>query len=297
SSSSSPSPSPVIEPAAARDQSRDRTRGDRSSRSSSGPSRDAEVNSLISQADALVEQNRLVDARSIFNAALHHPRAGDAAEFIRQRMTDLNEAIVFSTTVFEDDPWTERYTIKSGDRLSLIAPKYDVDWRFIARINRISRPERIRVGQQLKIVRGPFHAFIDKSQYRLDLYLGEPDRQGRRMYIRSFNVGLGEFDSTPTGAFVVRDDSRLVNPPWTNPRTGEHFDADDPMNPIGERWIGLMGVDEETRDLDGYGIHGTIDHDSIGEQRSMGCVRLLPEDVNLIYEVMMEEKSTVFIRD
>jgi lipoprotein-anchoring transpeptidase ErfK/SrfK len=106
--------------------------------------------------------------------------------------------------------------------------------------------------------------------------------------VTSLPVGLGEYDSTPVGRFRVEPGKRLINPAWTNPRTGEKYDAGDPKNPIGERWIGLEGIDEGNRDLDGYGIHGTIDPASIGHQRSMGCVRMLPDDVALVYEVLVD---------
>ena len=60
-------------------------------------------------------------------------------------------------------------------------------------------------------------------------------------------MGLGERNSTPVGIFTVRAGSKLINPAWTNPWTGQHFDRDDPNIPIGERWIGLRGIDEATR--------------------------------------------------
>jgi lipoprotein-anchoring transpeptidase ErfK/SrfK len=141
-------------------------------------------------------------------------------------------------------------------------------------------------------VTGPFHAVIHKPVYRLDLYLGEgPDQ----VFVRSFPVGLGQYNTTPTGRFRVKADSKLLNPEWVNPRTRQRYAADDPENPIGERWIGLEGIDESNALLSGYGIHGTIEPDTIGTQASMGCVRMHHEDVELIYEVLVEKVSTVTI--
>ncbi|MHC4589868.1 MAG: L,D-transpeptidase [Planctomycetota bacterium] len=151
----------------------------------------------------------------------------------------------------------------------------------------------LRAGQRLKLVTGPFHAVVDKSDYRLDLYLGSGSG---RVYVASFPVGLGEFDQTPVGRFRVRPHSKLINPQWTHPHTGQRYGSDDPANPIGERWIGLVGADEATRDMVGYGIHGTIEPESIGRSESMGCIRLLPDDVALLYEVLTEQASTVVIR-
>ena len=94
---------------------------------------------------------------------------------------------------------------------------------------------------------------------------------------------------------MVKPDSKLVNPEWRNPRTRELFLPDDPANPIGERWIGLVGVDAHLAASEGIGIHGTIEPESIGRQASMGCVRMLPDDVALVYG-MLVEGSTVEIR-
>ena len=139
---------------------------------------------------------------------------------------------------------------------------------------------------------GPFHAEVDKKSYRIDLYLGEGANQ---VFVRSYRVGLGEYNSTPIGSFKVRRNSKLINPTWVNPRTRAFFAADDPANPIGERWIGLEGIEERTVELSGLGIHGTIEPSTIGQDASMGCVRMHSDDVAEIYEVLAEGVSTVNI--
>ena len=168
-----------------------------------------------------------------------------------------------------------------------------VDWRFLQRVNNISAPERLRLGQRLKIVKGPFHAVIYKRDFRMDLFMGDGSD---RVFVRSFKVGLGKHGATPEGAFAVKPNSKLIDPAWTNPRTGEQFAANDPKNPLGEYWIGLIGVSENIRDLETYGMHGTIEPDSIGQNRSMGCVRMLADDIALVYEVMIEGASRVEFR-
>ena len=69
------------------------------------------------------------------------------------------------------------------------------------------------------------------------------------------------------------------------------------MNPIGERWIGLQGTDDTNKDLLGIGIHGTIDLDSIGANRSMGCIRMLDPDVKRVFDALTTRGSTVTIVD
>ncbi|MGA1266667.1 MAG: LysM peptidoglycan-binding domain-containing protein [Phycisphaerales bacterium] len=206
----------------------------------------------------------------------------------------INAVLVFSNRVLPNDPYTVQYKVEEGDSLARIArsQKLDCDWRFIQRINGIANPNALRVGQALKLPKGAFHGEVRKGEYRLNIFMGDG---AERVMVASYPIGLGELNSTPTGAFVVRPKSKLIDPEWRNPRTGEFFQSNDPKNPIGERWIGLMGIEPHNRSFEGYGIHGTIELDSIGQQKSMGCVRMLPGDVELVYEVITEPNSTVII--
>ncbi len=250
----------------------------------------------IAQGMDLVQRDQLVEGRALLNEALAGPIADADAARVRQAIAGVNEKLIFSPLMREGDPYVGEHVMEPGGILARIAPRYDVSWRFIAHINRIDDPRRIRAGQRLKIVRGPFHVVVHKSAFRADVYLnGTAAGRRARMFVRSFPVGLGEFDSTPRGQFVVKQGSKLENPEWTNPRTGRRVLADDPTNPIGEHWIGLEGVDENTRDFHRYGLHGTIEPDSIGQQASMGCIRFKPNDIQLLYAMLVEGKSTVTI--
>ena len=255
-----------------------------------------EVSSNLEEGLALLDNNKLGAARRSLSASLRSGGLTPSEEAqARGVLADLADELIFSRKIESSDLFSIDYTIRSGDTLSGIVSNMglQVDWRFIQRINGIQRPSAIRVGQNLKLVTGPFHAVIDKETYRIDVYLGDGND---RVFVRSYGVGLGEYNSTPVGLFKVRKNSKLINPPWRNPRTREFFSADNPMNPIGERWIGLEGIDEQTKDLSGLGMHGTIDPDSIGTNSSMGCIRMHGEDVSQLYEMLVEGVSTVEIR-
>ncbi len=246
-------------------------------------------------ADAEVQRDRPSAARQILDGVVHSAGPSAAAANARAALSALNATLLFGPTIFEGEPLTHGYVVEPGDSLSRIASreKLGVDWRLIQRINRISDPSKIRVGQTIKLVKGPFHAVVHKSEFRIDLFAGPAANRAAWRFVLSAGVGLGEGDSTPTGSFAVRPESRLINPHWVNPRTGERFDAENKMNPIGERWIGLEGLGADAIKT-GYGIHGTIEPDSIGEQRSMGCIRMGEQDVSLVYELLMPG-SLVFI--
>ncbi|VAX41114.1 hypothetical protein MNBD_PLANCTO03-796, partial [hydrothermal vent metagenome] len=147
----------------------------------------------------LAARDPVVAARVILNEVLRDRRLSEAERSqVRARLTEINQELVFSAAVVAGDPMTETYEIVSGDRLSTLPGKLGlaVDWRLLQRVNAISDPNKIRLGQKIKLVRGPFHAVVDKSDYRLDLYAGPPEEEGAWVYIRSFRVGLGEGDST-----------------------------------------------------------------------------------------------------
>lgn len=253
-----------------------------------------EVRQLISEGDRQLQRGDLLGARVAFSRALLHPKAARAdQDSLRGKLGAINQDLVFSAKVIPGDPIAEEYTVQPGDMLARIARERELatDWRLIQRINKVE-PSRLRVGQKLKLVRGPFHAVVTKSDYRLDLFWGSPDDPDNWLYIKSFRVGLGAGNGTPTGAFVIKPKSKLINPPWVNPQTGEKFGADDPKNPIGEHWLGFEGQGESAK-FKGFGLHGTIEPGSIGQQQSMGCVRLAADDIAIVYEMLAEGLSTV----
>jgi len=167
------------------------------------------------------------------------------------------------------------YTIKPGDNLSKIAAQYNITWRLIQRINGLTSTS-IRVDEKLKIVKGPFDAVVEKNKYRLSVYLGS-------QYVKSYRVGLGKNDSTPVGNFKV--ESKLIEPDWIRP--GKITKYGDPENQLGTRWIGFMK---------GYGIHGTWEPETIASQCSEGCVRMLNEEVEELFDLLVTGKSKVTIR-
>lgn len=262
------------------------------------PAAPAGVLGRMAEVDRMLARNDKLGARQLLNEMLRDAAAREADRaIIRTRLAELNEDLVFGPRVAAGDPMCELYEVQPGDRLSRIAEKRElaVHWKLIQRVNRLKDPNRIQLGQKLKLVRGPFHAIVDKSEYRMDIFHGPPGSPESWTYIRSFSVGLGRDDGTPLGTFVIARNSKVENPAWVNPlNSKERYTRDDPNNPIGEFWLGLEGQGLAST-YAGYGLHGTIEPDSIGEQRSLGCVRLLPDDIALVYELLEEGISVVKI--
>ena len=72
---------------------------------------------------------------------------------------------------------------------------------------------------------------------------------------------------------------------------------DDPKNPLGGYWMGLTGIAGNAVDKNSYGIHGTIEPDTVGKQASMGCIRLRHDDIAFLYDLLVDGKSKVVVKE
>jgi L,D-transpeptidase ErfK/SrfK len=112
---------------------------------------------------------------------------------------------------------------------------------------------------------------------------------GAAHVVYTFPVGLGRFDwKTPIANFKIR--GKTVNPTWVVPddiyqehleRDGEAehmISGDDPDNPLGHYRIELT--------LPMYALHGTNVPWGVGMTVSHGCVRLYPEDIDVLFHMV-----------
>jgi lipoprotein-anchoring transpeptidase ErfK/SrfK len=188
------------------------------------------------------------------------------------------QAIIDSTAkaiFFQSKPhYLDPYTVQEGERLEVIARKYHLSWEYLAKLNR-TNPKRIQVGQKLKVIKGPFGAVVDLEDFALTIHL-----QG--YYVKRYEIGIGKDNSSPSGEFAVLN--KVENPEYTDSRTGKTIKGDDPTNPLGKRWLDLG---------DSYGIHGTIDPQSIGKAESRGCIRLADNDIIEVYDFLVKGSKVV----
>jgi lipoprotein-anchoring transpeptidase ErfK/SrfK len=164
------------------------------------------------------------------------------------------------------------HTVQYGENLSSIAKKYGVAPARIAQINGLRSWNAIRAKQTLRVIKGRIRMVVDKNRFNMDVFI-----EGH--FFKRYGVGIGRGGNTPTAITSVSR-SMARNPSYTVPETGELISPDSPKNPIGTRWIGLdIGR--------GFGIHGTIEPESIGKESSNGCIRLKNEDVEELYDYVM----------
>lgn len=197
----------------------------------------------------------------------------------RKTLKSINAELVFDPRVLDG---ATVHTVQSGETLGKIGKKYGVNWRMIQLLNGISRPGLIRVNQRLKILPGPQKILVDKSDFRLALFIDG-------VFIKEYPVGLGKNDKTPTGTFDVEE--MLIEPDWYPPEGGI-IKYGEEGHLIGDRWIGLS----DQPGAIGLGIHGTSDPESIGTMCSNGCIRMHNKDVKELYK-FLKTGATVTITE
>ncbi len=272
-----PAPKPVIEtPAAAGHQDDE-----------SSPRAKASVEEALKLRDA----GKIIEARELLNDTLNEKLSPNLRSAVKLQLNKLAEKWLFSDEVLGGDKLSSTYLVQRGDHLERIAKQYKIPYELLQRINGIKRPELLRAGQQIKVIHGPFNVIVYKSNFTMDLYLQDK-------YVKTYRVGLGkEQHETPSGRWRVQSDGKLANKPsWPSP-DGRMIDASNPEYPLGERYIAIEGIDEETRKRNGFAIHGTKDPETIGTRSSLGCIRLFNGDVVEVYNMLYAGVSEVHVVD
>lgn len=254
---------------------------------------------LLNAGDLLAARSEL--SKAILSGGLSGRDERDAID----KAVSLAERTLLSREVFPDDPYVSYYTVQSGETLADqrtrkgIVNKLDlrVPSEAVLRVNRMRDARELRAGQDLKVVKGPFHAIVTKSRFACDVYL---HREGLEpAFVKRLRVGLGQNGSTPAGLWQVS--SKLPYATWYPPPNAPHsgpIRPGEPDYPLGDKgfWIGIEGLEENTQGRFGYGIHGTDDPSSIGREESLGCIRLADEDIALLFSLLREGHSTVEVR-
>jgi len=112
--------------------------------------------------------------------------------------------------------------------------------------------------------------------------------EGQDQIVFTYPIGIGRVGwETPLGATTVV--SKAKNPSWWVPASvrREHAEMGDPLpslvppgpdNPLGTRVLKL--------EMPGYLIHGTNQPYGVGMRVSHGCIRLYPENIEFLYELV-----------
>ena len=133
---------------------------------------------------------------------------------------------------------------------------------------------RPKVGGDKLAKKYPVVLTVDRAGFRISLF-----KHLER--VTSYPIAVGQAGlETPAGLYKIANKEtnpawHVPNSPWAGSLAGQVIPGGAPNNPIKARWLGVY---------DGVGVHGTSDRGSIGTNASHGCIRMLIEDVEKLYD-------------
>lgn len=221
------------------------------------------INALLNQVKESETKNDLTGAREAYLKLIsEYPGSQDVMKW-QKKVEGLNISLLFSPAL---TPKSTMYEIKPGDTLTKISKEFKTTPELIKKSNNMAN-DKIIPGRKIKVWAAPFTIFVDKSQNMLIL---KSDDEVFKTYI----VSTGANNSTPVGTFKVVN--KLKNPTWF--KAGAVVPSGSPDNILGTAWLGI--------DVPGYGIHGTTEPGSLGQQVTQGCVRMANPDVDELYIIV-----------
>ena len=236
-----------------------------------------QIQNRISDAQAAVDAGQLLEAQKILYSIIEttpNPEAIDLLSKVNMKL--LNSPLMM--------PEKEYYVIQSGDYLQKISNKFHTTIALIKKMNGM-QSDTIRLGDRLLVFNGKFTIHVSKSTNTLDLMLN-----GK--LFKRYSVGTGKFGKTPEANFTIVD--KIKEPTWTRPSDNRRIEYGDPENLLGSRWMAIKS--KEHPELTGFGIHGTWQRDSIGKQSSNGCIRMLNEEVEELFDILPRNTPVIITK-
>ena len=180
------------------------------------------------------------------------------------------------------------YSAQHGDSLISIAARFGVDPTALAEDNRLRPGTVLRAGDALHvdnrhIVPGELDDGILINIPQRMLFVARENRLAG-----AYPIAVGQSDwQTPIGTFAIG--TMEIDPTWDVPVSIQREMAGagrpvltavppGPANPLGDRWLGLKGIS--------VGIHGTNQPTSVFRFATHGCIRLHPDDVRQLFELV-----------
>ena len=179
--------------------------------------------------------------------------------------------------------WTQA---RAGDTFSLIGRRYDIGYYQLVEANPGIDAEHVPAGTIIVVP----SRFILPAAPRTGIVLNEAELRiyyypKDRPVVVTYPVGIGrEGWDTILGSYPIIQKS--VNPTWYPPdsireaRAKEGVDLPKSVPPGPDNPLGgyRMRLSQPT-----YLIHGTNDYTGVGRRSSSGCIRMLPEDVEVLF--------------
>lgn len=230
------------------------------------------VQKMYQEAVTYKKEGDLAKAKDVLKTIYAEHPDFENIEAVQKELEGVNMALLFS---MNQTPNTVIHEVVSGDTLGKLAKKYNTTIELIKQSNKL-KGDVIHVGQRLRIWTAAFDIFVDKSQNILMVKTGGE-------VLKTYRVSTGEGNSTPVGEFTIAE--KLVDPVWFN--KGAIVPPDSPANVLGTRWLGF--------NIPHYGIHGTVEPETIGQQVTAGCVRMRNEEVEELFNYIPRGTKVVIV--
>ncbi|MEA1927720.1 MAG: L,D-transpeptidase family protein [Candidatus Auribacterota bacterium] len=229
------------------------------------PDSSRRVEVLLTLARIDKEKGASTASHDLYREILESDGNEEMIDEARRELAAANFAALFSPGIGEE---SLAYTVRGGDSLFAIARAYNTTPELLKKINNLNG-DIIHPEQVLKVPRQEFSAVVSKSRNTLRLFYGDE-------LFKEYSVGTGRNNCSPTGEFTIV--TKLVNPPWI--KGGETIPPFDPRNILGTRWMGFSDP------YASFGIHGTTKPKTVGRQSSDGCIRMINEDVEELFNFL-----------
>jgi LysM repeat protein len=232
-----------------------------------------EEEELFNLASKYEESRDFLALRETYQKIMEKFPNSDNVQKAQEGLENTNVLILFSSIPTPD---SVSYEIQEGDTLAKIAKKFSNTQDMILKANGLRNPKVVPLGRKLKVHNEKFSIIVDKSQNILTLKSADK-------IVKTYCVSTGINNCTPVGTFKIVN--KIIDPPWYT--AGSVVPPDSPKNILGTRWLGLS--------VQGYGIHGTTEPQSIGKQITSGCVRMKNSDVEELYQIVPEGTEVVIV--
>jgi L,D-transpeptidase ErfK/SrfK len=180
------------------------------------------------------------------------------------------------------------YAVQHGDSLISVAARFGVDPTALAEDNRLRPGTVLRAGDALRVD----NRHIVPAELNDGILINIPQRMlfvaRENRLAGAYPIAVGQSDwQTPIGTFAIG--TKEIDPTWDVPVSIQREMAGagrpvltavppGPENPLGDRWLGLKDIS--------VGIHGTNQPTSVFRFTTHGCIRLHPDDVRQLFELV-----------
>ena len=131
-----------------------------------------------------------------------------------------------------------------------------------------------KVSRETLVAKYPVVLAVDRGNFKISLFK-------KLEKVKVYPIAVGQAgQETPPGLYTIQN--KAIDPAWMVPNSswagslaGQVIPGGTPQNPLKSRWLGVY---------DGVGVHGTDARASIGTNASRGCIRMLIEDVEKLYD-------------